>query len=329
MNLHDTIETAVTREPVDGQALLSRLRVAQPHPSRRRAALAVALAGTAVLGSIGAGLLLNDGSRAPGPAGGPVQAVSSSNLRPIVRDAELTRAASFDGGKLLLEPPADATLELSEAEAVALARSRFLPGSESVVRNVVVTRARATLNTPVDSTDQVIRPTQPVEMVGTEVWVIAYENHAPRSCRRMGSQPVVIGGEPAQVFLVAADGSGIGVMYEGAGVVCGRAMEPNARPAIYSLAVDFTFELIGAGRARLTAALPQCATLSGATGSPSMGYALGAEIALVGGACVTEDRRWTLDVDANDRTPVAPMAVGLARTLVTGEGGAFDAYNGR
>jgi hypothetical protein len=142
----------------------------------------------------------------------------------------------FDEGALRLDIARGAS-RVVEARAIALFRAGSLP--TTLVENVTVVYAAATLRLRVVIGDMTIRPRSVPTFARRPVWAFIWSD-GPHSCPAHAAvnpdSP-----EPLHVELIAADGSGEGVTYDTRGSRCGAApVGPRVNVAGYYVSLPWT-----------------------------------------------------------------------------------------
>jgi hypothetical protein len=156
--------------------------------------------------------------------------------RRAVRDARLTRPLVFDGNALRLDVGRGSP-RVGEAHAIALFRAGSPP--TTLVENVTVVYAAATLRLRVVIGDMTIRPRSVPTFVRRPVWAFIWSD-GPHSCPAHAAV-TPDSSEPLHVELIAADGSDEGVTYDARGSRCGAApVGPRASVAAYYLSLPWT-----------------------------------------------------------------------------------------
>lgn len=302
-----------------------------------------------LLSTLLAGTLLVAGCGASTVDQGPRDVVEGAKAQPapvVVRDAQDARAAVrggrvvrpllFDGGALRIDP-AKGRPPLSELDAIKLVRASSPPGSGIAVSDVVVALGIVSLATPVTAAGDVVVPSRLPAFRGRLGWFVVYENSA-HSCPAMtaSNAPATKIREPLPVRLIAADGSGEGVTYGGAGSFCGFAPTvPSAHPSFYEVSVPW--RVIGATSGSLSLEardIPECAAMSGAAGPgwPDTSVVVGAEVAMVSGSCQTKQTSIITVAKTRDGSQPKHGATGLAAGMLTGfdpPPGTFTYFDGQ
>jgi hypothetical protein len=298
--------------------------------------IVVALLGIAACGSAP--------TTAPGKAvgraaseGAPVVVRDARDARVAVRGEHVVRPLVFDGGALRIDP-ARGHPRVSEQQAIRYVRAASLPGSAILVSDVVVALGIVTLTTPVTSQGMVVVGSRTPSFTGRPAWFVVYENSA-HSCPAMRapapSVPAHALREPLPVRLVAADGSGEGVTYAGAGAFCGgAATPPTAHPSVYDVSVPWHI-LNGAGGSLQLKVdhLPPCSAVSGASGPgwPDTSVAVGAEVVMAAGTCPPAASSVITVGKTRDGSEPRHAPTGLASGMLTDfdpAPGAFSYFDG-
>lgn len=220
----------------------------------------------------------------PGQAAAPPLTVAtSSDAKPAIHDARLTRPLLLDGGKLRLDPTS-ATPRLSEDRAVRLWATGTMPGSVSITEQAVVVLAKVTLQVPVSADGMALRPATMPRFVARDAWVMLWRN-GPHSCPQITAGASGPGGpEPQPVEIIAADASGEGVSYQTRGSFCsGPVQGPTAAPAVYEESLPWTVASTAATSLTIAFTVPECAVQSGISGPDPLW--VGATVVMGAGPC--------------------------------------------
>jgi hypothetical protein len=327
----DVIHDAVDRYRPASLPSWDALVAAAGRQRRRKQRASVGLAAAAVLVVVGLSRALLPSS-GEAPVSEPLAVERAADLRQAIADGAYLRTVAFDAGALRIDPPADraAAPLLSQADALALARSRFAPGAgTSLVRDVTVARGTATVGIPIEPDGVSLQPPVRLSLLERDVWVIAYENDGPHSCPlrsgRGSEEP-----EPVRVLLIAADDSSTGVAYGSAGAFCDRDFAASARPAYYSVSVPFSVTRLSPSRVRLTGTAPRCGAITTSVGPSAPGgvATLAADVVMLGRSCTGGGETDSVDLDVPRDTEVVAGPLGLAGSLVSGDRRGLSYFDG-
>jgi hypothetical protein len=161
---------------------------------------------------------------------------AAADVRVAVRSARLTLPLSIDGA-LRLDPLA-APPRLDEAHAIALFRAGSSP--VTVVGDVTVVYAAATLHLAVSTNGLVIQPRVVPAFDHRAVWAFIWTD-GPHGCPAIRALPAHPVPEPQRVLLIAADGTGDGVSYQTRGSFCDAPVTgPRANLASYYVSLPWS-----------------------------------------------------------------------------------------
>jgi hypothetical protein len=222
----------------------------------------------------------------PTSAGPPFAVATSSDAKPAVSDARLTRTLVIDGGKLRLDPTSDVP-RLSEDRAIRLWATGVSAGSLSDTERAVVVLAKVTMTVPVASDGLALRPATMPTFHGRDAWVMLWQN-GPHSCPAITS-PGPGGPEPQPIEILAADGSGVGVSYQTGGSFCAEPLRgPSATPAVYEESLPWTEKSSTPTSLTIAFTVPACGVQNGgltASSASSSTVWVGATVVLGAAPC--------------------------------------------
>jgi hypothetical protein len=250
---------------------------------RRAAALGVVLlAAMTACGSSGT----SPQAAPPTSALSPLTVATSSDAKPAVSDARLTRTVVIDGGRLRLDPTSDVP-RLSEDRAVRLWATGAMPGSLSDTEGAVVVLAKVTMSVPVAADGLALRPATMPTFKGRDAWVMLWQE-GPHSCPVVTS-PGPGGPEPQPIEILAADGSGVGVSYQTGGSFCAQPIRgPSATPAVYQESLPWTEKSSTPTSVTIAYTVPACGVQNGgltASGPSSATVWVGATVVMGAAPC--------------------------------------------
>jgi hypothetical protein len=181
----------------------------------------------------------------------------------VVSSIRYTTTITVDGGGLVLAPPPAAAPAFSEADAIALFRSRSWPTTE--VSDVWVGYATATVRADIGSGDG-----SPVPRFDhTAAWVIV-DRPGPFMCPMMTGPPATPPSGPLageEVYLLDAATGTLGAAYQPKGFGCDLTGGPHVHPAQSYLSMPWTLVSVHDIEATVLVRVGGCTPLSGAGSS--------------------------------------------------------------
>ena len=248
----------------------------------------------------------------------PLTITKSSQARPYIKDAHLTRSLLFDGGKLKLDPFSGKPL-LAEARALSLWESAAPFGQPAPTRDAVVFLANATLRVPVAG--GIDRPIG-IRFDRRPTWVFVWK--LDQVCifspgPNMSIPPLPPAADSA-VELIPADASTEGVLYHPTGFECGRGRQPvnYAEVATYHLSVPWTISDRHGIRGVVHATVPACAYATGSSGVFGGLAAIDVAVRMLPGPCPNvEPRQAELAYNVQIFSPPIHAPTGLVLSRAT------------